>query len=210
MKTALSLITAASDRGLLPLEDLRAAAGVTGNGEDARLQKAGVAVADTIARWCGVAQAGISPPTLRRETLEQTFWPAQCHMQLVMARRFVGTISVIEKGVSLPAEEFSLDAAAGLLLRLRGGEPCEWACGAIKVTYQAGFEEVPTDLAQVASEMVSRRLGTARDPMLKRRRVDVPGVEEVEEEFWVDANAAVDITPDMAAVLLAYRTPVFG
>lgn len=58
--------------------------------------------------------------------------------------------------------------------------------------------------------MVSRRLGTARDPMLKRRRVDVPGVEEVEEEFWVDANAAVDITPDMAAVLLAYRTPVFG
>lgn len=210
MKTALSLITQAPDRGLLSIEDLRAAAGVSGNGEDPRLQKVGIAVADTISRWCGIAQAGIAAPTIRRETLEQTFWPDRQVERLILARRFVGTLSVTENGTALAAEEFSLDAPSGLLLRLRGGEPCEWACGPIKVTYQAGFEDVPTDLVQVASEMVARRTGTARDPMLKRRRVDVPGVEEVEEEFWVDANAAVDITPDMADVLAAYRTPVFG
>lgn len=210
MRSSLSMITAAPDRGLLGIVDLRAAAGVTGSAQDASLIKTGLTVADIISRWCGVAGVGLAPPTLRAETIEQTFWPVQASESLVLARRFVGTATVIEDETELAAADFTVDGVSGVAMRLRNGRPCEWSCGVITVTYEAGFSEVPTDLAEVASEMVSRRTGTSRDPMLKRRRVDIPGVEEVEEEFWVDANAAVDITPDMSDVLNAYRTIAIG
>lgn len=210
MKSSLSLVTAAADRGLLSIDQLRAAAGVSDNSQDAKLKSVGESVADIISHWCNIARAGIEPPTLRQEVLAQVFWPSQCLDTLILARRFIGTAQVVENGAALALGDFDVSSSAGTIIRLKGGEPCEWPTGTISVTYQAGFTVVPSDLAEVAAEMVSRRSGTTRDPMLKRKQIEVPGVETIEEEFWVDANAAVDITPDMASILSAYSTPSFG
>ncbi len=210
MITDLRITQAAPDRGLLAIEDLRSAAGVSGSTQDATLMKTGMAVADTISGWCCIAGAGIAAPTLRQETLAQTFWLDGPVESLILARRFLGTISIVENGATLDAADFLVNSRAGVLRRLRNGAPCPWTPGTVVVTYQAGFADVPTDLAAVAAEMVSRRSGTARDPMLKRERVDVAGIEQVEREYWVDAAAAVDITPDMADVLGRYKTIQVG
>ncbi|WP_029002728.1 hypothetical protein [Azorhizobium doebereinerae] len=210
MITDLRITQAAPDRGLLSIEELRAAASVSDSTQDASLLRTGLAVADTISGWCCVAGAGIAAPTLRQETLAQTFWPKCAVESLILARRFLGTVSVVENGATLNAADFFANERAGVLTRLNNGSPCRWQSGIVVVTYQAGFADVPTDLAEVAAEMVSRRSGTARDPMLKRERVDVAGIEQVEREYWVDAAAAVDITPDMADVLGRYKTIQVG
>lgn len=210
MITDLRVTAAADDRGLLAITELRAAAGVPDTAQDAALVKQGLAVADTISGWCCIAGAGLAAPTLRQESLEQTFWPRCSFESLVLARRFLGTVSIVENGTALDASDFIANGRAGVLTRLRNGSPCHWPSGKLVVTYQAGFADVPTDLAAVAAEMVSRRSGTARDPMLKRERVDVAGIEQVEREYWVDAAAAVDITPDMADVLGRYKTIQVG
>ena len=69
---------------------------------------------------------------------------------------------------------------------------------------------VQIKLADVAAEMVGRRAGSARDPMMRSERVEIPGVRTVDRSYWVDAADAVDITPDMASALANYRTWTVG
>ena len=108
--------------------------------------------------------------------------------------------------MTLDAADFVILPGAGMLNRLSNDRPSCWPSGKIVVTYQAGFADVPTPLASVAAEMVARKTGAARDPMTKMERIEQPGVETIERQFWVDADQAVEITPDMESKLEKYRT----
>ncbi len=205
MLTKLVISVPAQTRGFLTAEELRAAAG-TSPLSDGQLAKLGETVADIISEDCNVKGDGLNPVTLRRETLIETQRTEDALPVLSLARRFIGSVAVVENGQALTDADIEVDAGAGLLYRLRGDFRCHWPAGKIVVTYQAGFEVVPGPLADIAAEMVGRRTGATRDPLMKSERVRIDDVEEIERDFWVDARNNVDITPDMAAKLVPYRT----
>lgn len=207
----LTISTAATSRALLTAAELRAAAGVAAGvtTRDAELATIGLTVADTISDWCRVAGDGLTPVTLLRETLVETFRLTRCVSPLILARRFLGTVTIVEDDVELEATDFTISAGAGLLTRLTSSDTeTHWPAAKIVVTYQAGFATVPTPIASVAAEMVGRKTGVVRDPLTSLERINQPGVEEVERRFWVDTAQAVEITPDMASKLEYYLTPV--
>lgn len=204
----LTVSVPAASRALLTAAQLRVAAGLSSSdtSRDAELAAIGLTAADIITDWCGVAGDGITPTTLLRETLVETFRQRECVDVLILARRFLGSVTVVEDGVTLDAADFSIDAGPGMLTRLRDDRETLWSAAKIVVTYQAGFPAAPTPLADVAAEMVARRTGASRDPLMKRERIDIAGVREVEREFWANAENDADITPDMAAKLAKYAT----
>lgn len=221
----LTISTAATSRALLTLLELRAAAGVAAGvtTRDTELAAIGLTVADTISDWCCIAGDGLTPVTLLRETLVETFrtshhrHPCRSHhgshgpAPLILARRFLGTVGIVEDGTTLVLDtDFEIDAGAGLVYRLCSGQRTSWRACLLVATYDAGFATVPRPLASVASEMVGRKTGVLRDPLSTLERVEAVGVEMIERRFWVDEKQAVEITPDMASKLAQYATTVVG
>lgn len=206
----ITISVSAADRGLLTAAQLRAAAGLTATdtSRDTELAAIGLTVADIICETgCGVAGDGITPVTLRQETLVETFYPEARGSSLKLSRRFLGTVTVVEDGATLiDGTDYVAEKGIGNLIRLSSSERRSWSTSTIVVTYQAGFATVPTPLADVAAEMVGRRAGAERDPLMRSERVEVPGVRTVDRAYWVDAAVAVDITPDMAQKLSRYRS----
>ncbi len=203
-----TVVTPATDRSLLTTAELRTVVGVSDASRDAELAALNIQVSDLIARECGVVSDGINPPTLRRETVAETFrsraW--RCGSGgLLLARRPVFTVSQItEDGEALTVADYELDRGAGLLLRLSGDVRSAWAFNGLSVQYVAGYDVVPEDLklaaAMTAREMLSQR---SRDPLMKREVVN--GVGEL--EYWVGASATGSaLSPAILAILAPYRT----
>lgn len=204
----LALVTPAADRNLLAIEDLRSAAGLDADdsSQDPALSKLGLRVSDLIAQECSVAPAGIAPPTLKQETVAQTFRLSCAVSMLLLARRFVASVtSVAVNGEAVDASAFELDAGAGLLRRVCNGRFGLWQPATIVVTYVAGFQAVPNDLALAAATAVQEQWSAVnRDPLLKRDRVEGVG----EQEFWVGGIGAKEsaFSSTVQAMLDPYRT----
>jgi hypothetical protein len=203
----------APTRSLLTAAQLRAAAGLAAadTSKDTELAAIGLAVSDTISEWCNVVGDGITPVTLRQETLIETLWPAYSGRPLILSRRFLGTVTIVENAVALVSADFSINAGAGILTRLSSDAETYWPAGKIVVTYQAGFATVPTPLVDVASDMVSRKLGVTRDPVFSSLTIPDPALRSltipdvVAETYLVDAEGL--IIPSWArSVLERYRT----
>lgn len=198
----LTVTSAADDRSLLTLDALRAATGVaTGRADE--LRALGAAVAQTITRFCGIRAGGATPPTLRAETLTETFRLDDAPQRLVLARRpILSVTSVTEAGEALTLDtDYEIESAPGMLLRLCGDAPSCWRCGKIVVVYSAGWSTVPEDLALAASKLASLLWQEAgRDPNLKRVRIE--GVSE--REYWVPPSSDPLIPQEIAELLGAY------
>jgi hypothetical protein len=145
-------------------------------------------LSDMIARECLVAAAGVTPSTLRRETIVETFRAGRRVNPLILSRRFIESVaSVVENDVALTSADYQIEAGEGMLTRLDsgGGVVC-WPPGKIVVTYLAGFATVPEGLKLAAKTVLREQWSAAaRDPLLKRERVD--GVSEM--EFWVNSSS---------------------
>lgn len=207
MISILTISSAAADRAVLTEAELRAAAGLAaGDGSrDAELAEAGLRGADIISQHCLVAGDGLTPVTLLRETLVETFRLRRAVAPLILSRRFLGEVTVVEDGTTLEASDVAIEASAGLLTRLRDDQPCSWTAEKIVVTYQAGFATVPSALKEAATKIVRLNLSAvARDPLVKRERVDVPGVEETETEYWVGPVTGGAIPADVQQLLAPY------
>ncbi|GLK86682.1 hypothetical protein [Ancylobacter defluvii] len=208
----IAISTPAADRGLLTIEQLREAAGVpqSDTSQDTKLEKLGLQVADLICRECGIAGDGIRPPTLRKETVVETFRLNHCRPMLVLSRRFVpNVIAVVLRGEALESSDHEVDAEGGILKRIMAGMEISWPMGTVAVTYEAGFDEVPTDLALAAMSAVREQLSsTDRDPLLKRERVE--GVSEL--EYWVGGfgtSTGSAFSSTVQAMLDPYRSAWF-
>jgi hypothetical protein len=198
----LTVTAPASDLNLLTLPEIRAAVRVA-TGQDADLETLRKQVAASITRACKIASAGATPPTLRKETLSETFRLKSRQDSLVLARRpIVSVSSVTEDGTAVDADDYELDAAAGLLYRLSGDVRTCWPCGKIVVAYAAGWETVPEDLKLAASKLaaVLWSEGERVDPNLKRDRVDGVG----EKEYWVSPSDDPLIPSEVMDLLTPY------
>lgn len=181
----LTVTTAATDLTLLSQAELRAAVGVVDGSQDTTLTTLGKRVASCIAKACRVASDGAVPPTLRLETLTETFRLNSRHVEIVLSRRPVISItSVTEDGNALTAADYELENGSGILRRLDGSDnPSCWAAAKIVVVYAAGWATVSDDLKLAATKLAATfwAEGQKIDPSLKRE--SIPGV--IEQEWWV-------------------------
>lgn len=188
-----------TDRTLLTLAELRAAAGVSDGSKDAILTPLGNYIAALITKACKVAKAGEIPPTLRLETVTETFRLKSQQASLVLARRPV--VEITSATLSDASVEYELDAAAGVIRYISGDVVSDWGIGPVEITYSAGWEVVPDDLKYAAMKFVQGELSVAsRDPTLKRLKIE--GVSE--REWWVPDNPVNDsvVPPDVMDILI--------
>ena len=204
----LSVTTAAGDPNLLSVEEMRAAVGVTGSGSDAALLILNGRVSRAIAAHCRVASAGIAVPTLRQETLTETFRTGMSREKVILSRRpIVSVTSIVEDGETLTSADYEIDASSGILTRLEDDEPACWSWSKIVVVYVAGWDTVPDDLKLAASKLASEiyTVGT-RDPNL--RKVEVHGVDT--REFWIGPATDPLVSAEIDALLAPYMNVWLG
>lgn len=169
----LSVTTAATDRTLLTLAELRQATGVA-SGQDTELLALGNRVAAAITKACRVPGAGATPPTLRMETLTETFRLKSTQEYLLLSRLpIVSITSVVEDGTTLAATQYEIDGY--MLRRLEDDERSAWAAVKIVVVFLGGWNTVPDDLKLAASKLAASYWSEAsRESGL--RSVEVTGV----------------------------------
>lgn len=199
---------AAGSRKLLTEEEMRLAAGISvdDDRQDAALAVLNDRISAEIVRACRIAVANGGEPTLRQETLLERFQlEPGCTGPLILARRHdVEIISVTVDGAALTPADWEVHSEAGLLARMRGEQDSIWTGRVVKVSYRAGFAVVPAELTGAASDMVRlRRSEASRDPLAKRERVDVDGVEAIETEYWVNMAGTAAEAGTLPAEILA-------
>jgi hypothetical protein len=191
MRSKFVVVTPAADPSLLTIEQLRFAAGVAaGNtSRDPELQDLGDRVSADIASACNIRSDGVNVPTLRSETVRETFRQRGCDDMLFLARRFISDlVSVSDAGTALVDTDTVLDAEAGMIYRVSGACEMIWSRGDAVIEYTAGFEDVPADLVGAAMDLARLRLSSdARDPLVKGESVEIPDVRTVRQDFWVGA-----------------------
>lgn len=200
----LTIASPNTDRSLLTLAELRAAVGVSDSSKDATLIPLGNYVSAMITAACKVGKSGAIPPTLRLETVTETFLFKTLQKSLVLARRpVVEIISVTTLGSEIADADFMVDAASGVLYRSNYfgygywiselyGRCAYWPCGNTVVEYSAGYETVPDDLKYAAIKFVqSENVIGSRDPTLKSLRIE--GVSE--RTWWVSDKQVTSALP---------------
>jgi len=167
--SSLSVTTAASDRSLITLPQLRAALGMTDSSQDIPLLALAARVSAAIVSACSVARSGATPPTLREEILTEVFRHTRDYRvqgppyvrdnervePIVLSRRpIVSVASVTIDGVLLDGTtDYEVDQGAGLLYHLFSDTRISWRCRKAQVAYTAGWEIVPEDIVQAASRL---------------------------------------------------------
>ncbi|TPM19779.1 hypothetical protein [Mesorhizobium sp. B2-3-6] len=211
MRSTFTVVTPAANPSLLTIEQLRAAAGLTAGdaSRDGELTELGARVSADIASACQVRGDGVHVPTLRSETVRETFRQRGRDDMLFLARRFVSDlVSVSDAGTTLVTDDTDLDAEAGLLQKICGTRTLVWTRGDAIVEYTAGFTDVPADLAGAAMDLARLRLSAdARDPLVKSESVEIPDVRTVRHDFWVGAipgSSAGPVPADILAKLSRY------
>jgi hypothetical protein len=220
MLSFLAVTEEASDLHLLTIAEMRVAAGLvsTDNSQDAALRARSLAVAAGIATECGIATgSGGFDPTLMQETLTETFYStanptwSDCATiaSLQLARRHnVEIVSLSEDGTALVTTDYLVDPETGVMTRLVSEAPGSWSAQKLVVVYRAGFETVPADLKQAATDYF-RAIGleATRDPYVKAESVEIPGVESRRTELWTGnlPGTAALVPPSVAAQLTRFR-----
>lgn len=191
----LTVITPAATQDLATLAVVKAGLGITDSSEDATLPP-------LITR----ASAAIATATNRvlvQETVEQTFRDAGAG-SLILDRYPVTTITTItEGGTVLEAVDHEIDAASGIVGRLRSDRAAAWAAGRTVIRYRAGYtlEEMPPDIVQALVMTVAMyRSAAARDPLL--RSESTSDVESLEWQVTTDGLPSA-----VQALLQGHRRP---
>lgn len=203
MNSLFAVTDEAESTSLLTIEELRAAAGVTGSSQDTALTLLGLRLSASISAQCCVASDGVNVPTLLSETCSDQYRPAKYETSLILSRRPVTSIvSVTENDIVLDAADYEVNPSSGVLKRLCGDSEAKWPCGKITVSYVAGYATAPDDLKLAASKLATALYTeTARDPNLKR--VNVPGV--IEREYWVSPTDDPLLSREISDLISPYR-----
>ncbi|MER9814291.1 hypothetical protein [Mesorhizobium sp. M0129] len=219
MRSFLAITEDAGDLALLSIDELRAAAGVTGGSQDTTLTALGLRIASAITAECNVAVGASADgfePTLKQETLTQTFYQVGADELMLARRHNVAISSLVEDGDTLTADDdFMVDPESGLVTRLSSNCPRRWCARKVVVVYKAGFETIPGDLKQAATDFFRYAyLESTRDPALKSEVVDIPGVERTERAWWVGSvpgQSFEGAVPDIVAgQLKRFLNPAIG
>lgn len=198
----LTVGTPNTDRSLLSIAELRAAAGlaVGDASRDTELQTLGDYTAAVITAECNVARSGAIPPTLRLEHVVETFrYPTPRAGAVSLVRWPVVSItSVTEATSALGLGDYEVDESQ--LFRVSSGDRIRWGIGTIVVAYDAGWQVVPADLKYAATKFVQDELSRGSRDRYLRARI-VPGV--LEQQWWVDPTKDSMIPPEVRDMLEA-------
>ncbi|QXZ79659.1 hypothetical protein [Rhizobium sp. L51/94] len=204
-RSTLVITTPAPALTLLTEEERRDAAGLepSDTSKDAALLLLDQRVAAAICSACNIAVGSGGEPTLRKETLTETFYGVHAG-QLILARRHdVLITSISDCGQDLTEDDYIVDPESAMVARMRSGCEALWHSSKIVVVYKAGFETVPGDLKFAAMDfMRSSWLAKNRDPFVKREQTDVFEVQSTTKEYWVGSipgQANEGAVPDIVA-----------
>lgn len=192
----LTITIAADDTMLLTIEQLRASAGLAADDatQDASLEIIGARISAEICSACAVEVGNGGDPTLRRETVSETFRRRGQGGPLFLSRRHQIEITTItdEGGAVVSSDNYDVNSESGMIDNISG---C-WPSATYTVVYEAGFDDVPADLTGVAFDLARIRLSEqGRDPLVKATDVTVPDVEEISTQFWVGAIPSAGVRP---------------
>lgn len=215
----LQVSTPAEDLLLAPIEALRSAAGLAANdaSRDVELTELGKRVSAEIVEACRISVGETeeeegAEPTLRRETVKETFCGSGRDVLVLARRHNVKIASVAEDGRTVTLDARALRSEPGLLYRWIDGHQSFWTAREIVVEYEAGFETVPFSLAGVVVDLVRLRLSQAAiDPLVKSTRVEIVDVETVQTDRWVGSTPGADtagLPPEFMARLGRFFNPV--
>jgi hypothetical protein len=218
----LTIKTAASSLALLTTAEMQAAVGIAAgdHSRDADLDRLSLRVSSAITAACNIRGDGLTPPTLLRETLIDTFYnrgggfhfwqhaggasDVPASSEIILSRRRVASVTALKfDDVTVDAAQYILDGPSGLI---------EWNClslsvgtfKAMTVEYPCGFATIPDDL-KLAAETYVRALwrdsyatpASIRDPLLKHDEVIGMGT----KEYWVDLNREREMPPEVLSML---------
>lgn len=203
MRSILKVTTPAASAALLTTAELRDVFGYTTADNDAALAVLGLRAAASIAVFCNVAAAWMTPPTLLSEVLEEVVRLDQPREAIVLARRPVSAIgSISVDGVAVDVADFETDPSSAVIYRLSAGERSCWPTGKIVVAYTAGFSTPPDAVKLAAAKMVQTLKSEGeRSPGLKRE--EIPGV--ITREWWVPNSGDPMLPAEVAELLAPFR-----
>lgn len=198
----LTVVTPANDYHLLTVDERRRAARVIGGSADIALEAMSLQASAIIASLCKMPRAGVSVPTLLRETFSETIRPVHFQEHLILGRRFVTSVaSVTVNGIALVVADYEIASSEGVLYRLSGNERRGWDCTKTVVQFVAGFVDIPYDLKMAAAKLVSGAYtAMVQDPALKREYVIGVG----EYEYFGGLRGEAAIPPEVKHVLMPY------
>lgn len=205
-----TITTPADSYDLVTLEIVKDDLGISGNSEDAFLERAISRASAAISQFCNRV---FVVETIKDEVFpDRDTYPFQVPggMNVLQLSRWpVVALTSITEGdaVLVEGDDYRLDKARGQVFRLGlSGMPMKWPAKAIVVEYSAGFATIPGDLQDAASRLVkARRASRTRDPNMMSE--SIPGVRDV--RYWVpNGNDQGNIPPDIADAIDNYRVPV--
>lgn len=220
----LVVTTPASNRNLTTVDAVKLDLGLTGGAHDDWIASVLPRISARVETYCerifaretvtetwnatrGQAQTD-TRPTIER--LEGTERPSLRLSRTPTSGTPTITLTDGEDTEVLETDEYSLDPATGLLLRLNDvGRPIYWPAYKIDVAYTGGYllpdqegRDLPYDLEGAAIDMVKLRYHSRlRDPSLKSETVDLMG----SQTFWMPGQGDTDIPETIRAVLDGYR-----
>lgn len=211
----LIVTTHATDPLLMTDEQMRLAAGLAADdtSQDAALALLNARISAEIYDYAGVAIGDNGKePTLRQETLTETFRCPPSGPLILSRRHNVEIVSVAIDGETLDPTGYEVEAESGLLNRVVDQHLSRWRGSLITVAYKAGFVTVPPALVGAASDLIRfRRSEVERDPLVRSSRIRVDGIDEVQTDYWVNSvtsgsasSTGVSIPPNVAAALTRF------
>ncbi|ESY89025.1 hypothetical protein X739_00545 [Mesorhizobium sp. LNHC220B00] len=187
MQSVLVVTTPAADRSLLTVAERREAVGVIDGSQDSKLAAMDLRVAAAIMAECDIAIGAGAEPTLRQETLTETFRSVDVATLILSRRHNVEMTSLVVDDVTLAVDDdFIVHPESGFVDRLSSDRVVRWCASKVVAVYTAGFAEVPGDLAEASMEFMRLTwFQKKRDPSLKAEVVLIPDVRRIEQTFWV-------------------------
>jgi hypothetical protein len=127
---------------------------------------------------------------------------------VLQRRPIVSVESVEEDYAMLDADDYEIDAPAGMLRRLWDDLPASWRTTKLVVSYTAGWDKVPRGLKTAAGQLARLYwFRGSRDPALKQ--MAIPGV--IERQYYATtAIADPDIPTQVMDMLSPFINTVVG
>lgn len=211
----LIVTTPATDPLLMTDEQMRLAAGLAADdaSQDAALALLNARISAEVYDYAGIAIGDNGKePTLRQETLTETFRCPSSGPLILSRRHNVEIVSVTVDGEALDPAGYEVEAESGRLNRVIGQHLSCWRWSLITVVYKAGFATVPPALVGAATDLIRfRRSEIERDPLVRSQRVKVDGVDEVQTDYWVNSvtsgsasSTGASVPPNVAAALTRF------
>lgn len=209
--------TAAADRKLATQADIAELMDATTLSDVSDLDTLILQASDLISLACGVPAAGVSVPTLRAETIIETFrrdkwrqatlWPYKDYERdcsLFVSRFPVASItSIVEDGATLTGSDYELRASEGRIVRMSSDAETAWTGNKVVITYVAGYATVPETLKLAAINLVKIKASELnRDPLLRGESFEGLGSAQYFQSGAINGGA---LPPGISDMLAPFR-----